>query len=400
MLRATILFVLLLTSSLVSRGAAWKRHTIDDSSRGADGVRVADVNGDGHPDITTGWEEGGVIRVYLNPGPEKAKGPWPAVTVGKVKSPEDAVFTDLDGDGAMDVVSSCEGKNRTVYVHWAPKEGEQYLESSAWKTEAIPATEGKQMWMFALPLDIDGKNGVDLVMSSKGGGAAVGWLQSPDRPRELAAWAYHPLYQAGWIMSLQVTDMDDDDDADIIVSDRKGDNRGVLWLDNPGPQTAANGATWKEHRIGPGDREVMFLTLCDLDGDSRRDVVCAVRGRGITFYRSTGDAEAPWQVHEIQMPDNCGTGKGTAVCDVDGDGRKDVIFSCESASGGKSGVRWLSYKQSPFESVWQDHEISGPEGVKFDRIELLDLDADGDMDVLTCEERDNLGVIWYENPSR
>ena len=36
----------------------WPRHVIDDSSVGADGVRLADVNGDGLPDITTGWEEG------------------------------------------------------------------------------------------------------------------------------------------------------------------------------------------------------------------------------------------------------------------------------------------------------------------------------------------------------
>ena len=34
-----------------------------------------------------------------------------------------------------------------------------------------------------------------------------------------------------------------------------------------------------------------------------------------------------------------------------------------------------------------------------DRMGAL-LDADGDLDVLTCEERKNLGVIWYENPSR
>lgn len=37
--------------------------------------------------------------------------------------------------------------------------------------------------------------------------------------------------------------------------------------------------------------------------------------------------------------------------------------------------------------------------VKFDRIVLIDLDDDGDLDVLTCEERQNLGIIWYENPS-
>ena len=48
----------------------------------------------------------------------------------------------------------------------------------------------------------------------------------------------------------------------------------------------------------------------------------------------------------------------------------------------------------------QFNDISGrTTGIKFDRIELLDLDQDGDLDLLTCEERDNLGLIWYENPA-
>ncbi len=43
-------------------------------------------------------------------------------------------------------------------------------------------------------------------------------------------------------------------------------------------------------------------------------------------------------------------------------------------------------------------DISGPTGTKYDRIELIDLDDDGDLDVLTCEEAAKLGVFWYENP--
>ncbi len=52
---------------------------------------------------------------------------------------------------------------------------------------------------------------------------------------------------------------------------------------------------------------------------------------------------------------------------------------------------------------WELRELGGPEGIKFDRIELLDLDRDGDLDLMTCEERHagrGLGVVWYENPLR
>ena len=76
-------------------GSPWVRHTIDAGSRGADGVRVADLNRDQLPDLVTGWEEGGQVRAYLNPGPVQAKHPWPKVIIGSVASPEDAVFADV-----------------------------------------------------------------------------------------------------------------------------------------------------------------------------------------------------------------------------------------------------------------------------------------------------------------
>ncbi len=140
----------------------WPRHTIDPADKaagklGADGVRLGDFNDDGLLDITTGWEQGGAIVVYQNPGPAKAKSAWPSVTIGRVASPEDAVFADLDGDGNLDVISSCEGRERTMYVHWAPAKRKDYLKSNAWVTEAIPATKQKQSWMFAEPAQIDGR---------------------------------------------------------------------------------------------------------------------------------------------------------------------------------------------------------------------------------------------------
>lgn len=387
----------------------WKRHTIDDSSRGADGIRIFDVNGDELMDLVTGWEEGGKIRVYLNPGPEQSKQRWPAVTVGNVRSPEDAVFADLDNDGAVDVVSSCEGRNRTVFVHWAPPDRSKYLEASAWTTAPIPASAGAQSWMYCLPLQVDQQHGVDLVVGAKGGGAEIGWFAAPQHPRGLADWTWHPIYKAGWIMSLFARDMDGDGDLDLLTTDRKGPNRGCYWLENPGPEEAGRGL-WTVHPIGGLRQEVMFMTPADLDGDGHVDVVAAVRGGDLLFMRQIpaqaaggeGSVASRWKTYPIRMPAGTGTGKGVAVADVDLDGRADVMFTCENA-GGKSGVMWLSRGESqPVTSPdWTPHEIGGREkGVKFDLIGLLDLDADGDLDLLTCEERDNLGVIWYENPHK
>lgn len=405
-----------------TRGLPWPRHTIDDSSRGADGVRLADVNGDGLIDIATGWEEGGRIRVYLHPGAAAVTDQWPAVTVGKVKSPEDAVFVDLDDDGAIDVVSCCEGRTKTVFVHWAPSH-QEYLQPAAWQTTPLPCTAEQQAWMFALPMQIDGRHGVDLVVGSKGSNATVGWLESPEDPREVTGWRFHPLYRAGWIMSLQAHDMDGDGDLDVVATDRKGATRGLLWLENPGPRAATLRRVdgWPKHRLGGDDREVMFLAVGPLaKADPLRagpanarptkagvgDIVAAVRGGGLAWFRQPRP-DAAWSLTEIAMPSGCGTGKGVALGDIDLDGQVDLVFSCEHAEPPLSGVRWLSLQQSPpsdpspaANHAWQDHEISGSRGIKFDRLELIDLDRDGDLDVLTCEERHNLGVFWYENPVR
>jgi hypothetical protein len=63
-------------------------------------------------------------------------------------------------------------------------------------------------------------------------------------------------------------------------------------------------------------------------------------------------------------------------------------------------VMWLSYTHSVFDTHWTAHTVSGLHGTKYDLVELIDLDGDMDLDIVTCEERDNLGVIWYENPTK
>lgn len=365
-------------SGLAEPPGPWTRHVIDDTSRGADGVRLADINDDALPDVVAGWEEGGVVRVYVNPGAEHAKRPWPAVTVGRVNNVEDAVFVDLDGDGALDVVSCCEGKTRSVYVHWAPRDRRKLLDGDAWTTEPISAAAGRQWWMYCLPMQVDGRRGVDLIVGSKNKHAAVGWLESPVDPRDLAAWRYHRIVEAGWVMSLEPIRIDDG--PGVLVTDRKGPTRAVYLLQPPD-----DSSSWRRIDIERGEAEYMFAaTVTDR-------IVVATRNGCLRMFEPD-----PWRLRQtIENPFRVPWGKAAAIGCIDDDSASDMVATANTQKArGKSAVAWIDGETGAV------HDISGPEGVKFDRIELIDLDADGDLDVLTCEERANLGVIWYENPTR
>lgn len=372
---------------------AWPRHTVDASSKGADGVRLADANEDGRQDIVTGWEEGGTVRVYLHPGEKTVRKKWPWVAVGAVKSVEDAVLFDMDADGVLDVVSAAEGKTKQLFVHRGPAQ-KDYLQTAAWRTEALPAAAKHMQWMFVAPAQIDGQYGEDLLAAGKNKGARVGWFEAPEQPRRLNRWRWHPISPAGWVMSLIPIDMDDDGDRDVLLTDRYGDLRGVRWLENP--NSAAKEQQWHNHFIGGQGFEVMFMTVADLKDNGRKDVLAATRGDTLLHFQQPVESGDQWQMISIRLPEGTGTGKSVAVGDINQDGLSDIIFSCEHAEG-KSGVMWLEQGGKTASKPWIAHEISGTEGTKFDLVELVDIDKDGDLDVLTCEEREGLGVIWYEN---
>jgi hypothetical protein len=253
--------------------------------------------------------------------------------------------------------------------------------------------------MFVLPMQLDGRHGLDLMVGSKSPEAMIGWLEAPPDARDVSAWRLHRLYRAGWIMSLIPVDLDHDGDLDVLGSDRYGPNAGVLWLENPGPGSV--GGPWREHRLGLDGQQVMFIDVRDVNGDGQVDVAAAVKPRKIVILVQPKDRTGPWDPHAIEFPSpGWGTAKAVRLVDLDLDDRLDMVVTCEGAGGPRSGVFWMRYRDSILAPDWDLHDIGGPEGAKYDLIEPIDLDDDGDLDVVTCEESDNLGVIWYENPTR
>jgi hypothetical protein len=96
--RSILLLITLLYSQLVFGGedSPWTMHVIDNSSAGADGTKLADLDGDGREDIVAGWEQGNVARLYFDPGENGAD--WKFISL-PAPDVEDALPVDLDGDG-------------------------------------------------------------------------------------------------------------------------------------------------------------------------------------------------------------------------------------------------------------------------------------------------------------
>jgi FG-GAP-like repeat len=83
------------------------------------------------------------------------------------------------------------------------------------------------------------------------------------------------------------------------------------------------------------------------------------------------------------------------VGDINGDGQPDAVSSGEGpmepgATGTKGGVYWYEYP------AWTKHVVDA-RGTFADDMQLVDVDGDGDLDIVVPEDSSRQ-VRWYENP--
>lgn len=379
----------------------WVQSTIASHATcdGADGTNVGDFNGDGKSDIVTACEQGNKIVVARRTGTCAAGQPVtydvivlpaPAAGQGSVIGPEDARFGDIDNDGDLDVVIA---ESASAKLRWFKNNGSG---GASPFDQPVKIGEGTQCDNSGTPVICRYMHGLVyapgvVFAGSYSTGAEVSRFNCNDTPCTTAStWTHTKLSAANWVKGLEVHTGPGSvapTDDDLLVWDYLGPLKGVRWINDAtvGTGTLGTRLTSDSYTLrGTRKSSTIAYAVGTSDGLSAGTTFAIVGGATATYPSGFGRAQA------------------VNLCDLDGDGNADMVVTASHANDPvdditepPSAVASVMWIKGPGFTV--AGEISGVLGIKHDNAECVDVDCDGDLDIVTTEEK-SLGLIWYENP--
>jgi len=364
-LKLFILFILL-ASSLQAQTSFGPKRTIDSFAHDAQQVSSGDFDGDGDIDVVAIMRDEHRVSWYENLNGLGQFGPENIIaTVNFGKS---IFVADIDGDGDLDIASG-----GASHIYWHENNGSASFTTTHTVTTFANGAES------LTAADLDGDGDIDLASVSSGADK-LAWYENLNG---LGTFGPQVIISTGpdYGEGIWSADLDGDLDIDLITASYLDDE--LAWYENLG-----NG-NWSGTQIISSTQDgAIDVFAGDFDGDGDIDVACASWwDNTLAWFENTNGLGTfgPEQILSTGSPTRPYTVYGG---DIDQDGDMDIV-------GG-----WL-YEVGWFENTNGLGNFSSFQAIDYTvndahRVELADVDGDGDLDVLASTTGSDY-VAWYEN---
>lgn len=280
-----------------------------------------DVNGDGRVDIVSvGWGSKS-IAWFENPG--AATGAWKEHSIDSGQPVEFAFLVDLDNDGEKDeLLPQFGGREVTAWYE---------IEGKGAAAKWVKRTVSEKAYGHGIGAgDVNGDGRNDILTPQ-------GWLEAPQNPRQ-TPWELHPEFESKQHLGfLYVRDVNQDGLNDIVTT--AAHDYGIFWLEQTRKPDGARG--WEKRLIDDAWSQPHAMTMTDLTGDGRPELVTGKRlyahnghdpgGReslGLYWYEQVeSGGKIEWARHIIHYGGRVGGGMQIPVVDLDADGDLDIVVA-------------------------------------------------------------------------
>jgi hypothetical protein len=272
-----------------------------------DSVAVADVNGDGIPDIVTGNWSGGTVSVLLGNGNGTFQAPV-NYTIAASAVVTSIAVADVNGDGKPDIIAcNSNGSNSTVNVLLG--NGNGTFQAPVSYASGGYGGDGAPGMVVA---DVNGDGKPDIVMANSSSNTASVLFNQGNgtfgSPTNLAAGS------GGF--SVAVADLNGDGIPDIVSENSTGNSVNVMLGTGNGTFAAP-----QSYSTGAGT-DPLSIALADMNGDGKPDIITADNGTNqvsVLLNNGNGTFAVPQTFAAGTNP------RALAVADFNGDGKPDIV---------------------------------------------------------------------------
>jgi len=187
----------------------------------------------------------------------------------------------------------------------------------------------------------------------------------------------------GRVADARAADFDKDGDLDVVVAEFGWRKLGsIIYLENVSQRPGD--LQFKQKMLDPRHGGI-HVPIVDLNGDGNLDFIALISQEFETVAAFLGKGNGEFEVEEIYAGPHPHWGSsGIEPLDIDGDGDLDVLMTNGDTLDDMKlreyhGISWL---ENTGKFPFVRHEIDVYYGVH--RAEMGDLDGDGDMDIVAC----------------